>query len=167
VNDLYRGAVRGQFEAALAMLAACIDRCPPALWDEPIGKYPFWQVAYHTLCFADCYLAPEDAAWTPQEGPGGLHPRGRAELEDEYPSRRFEQAELAGYAELCLARLRQTLAAETDEALAGPSGFSWLPFTRAELHLYNLRHIQHHTGQLSAFLHRHGIETRWVRSGTG
>jgi hypothetical protein len=29
-----------------------------------------------------------------------------------------------------------------------PSGFFWLPFSKLELQLYNIRHVQHHTGQL-------------------
>lgn len=33
---------------------------------------------------------------------------------------------------------------------------------RGELHLYNLRHVQHHTGQLSAYLRRIGQVPRWV-----
>lgn len=166
MSDLYRQAARGQFEASLAMLAECIRRCPPERWDDPIGNYPFWQVAYHTLCFADLYLSREESAWRPQEGPGGLHPKGVEELREEFPSRRFEQRELLGYADQCAVKLREVFDTETDETLAGPSGFSWLPFTRAEAHLYNLRHIQHHTGQLSAFLHRAGVEAPWVGIGT-
>jgi hypothetical protein len=33
--------------------------------------------------------------------------------------------------------------------LDAASGFDWLPFNRFELHLYNMRHLQHHTGQLT------------------
>ena len=32
--------------------------------------------------------------------------------------------------------------------LGAPSGFHWLFFSKFELQLYNLRHLQHHTGQL-------------------
>ena len=28
------------------------------------------------------------------------------------------------------------------------SGFSWLPMSKLELHFYNIRHLQHHIGQL-------------------
>ena len=47
-----------------------------------------------------------------------------------------------------------SLATETEESLAGPSGFHWYKNTRGEMHLINIRHIPHHTGQLSAFLRR-------------
>jgi hypothetical protein len=29
-----------------------------------------------------------------------------------------------------------------------PSGFGWIPLNKLELQLYNIRHIQHHTGEL-------------------
>jgi hypothetical protein len=157
-----------QFEAALCMLNDCIQKCPDEHWDGLIAKYPFWQVAYHTLCFVDVYLAPSDAAWQPRTEPGpkgGLHPKGRLELDEEYPSRQFDTAELVEYVALCRQKVHDALAAETRESLAGDSGFSRLRFSRAELHLYNLRHLQHHTGQLSACLHRLGIEVDWVKAG--
>jgi hypothetical protein len=47
-----------------------------------------------------------------------------------------------------------SIASETEDSLAGASGFFWYEITRGEMHLVNIRHIQHHTGQLSAFLRR-------------
>ncbi|MCA9288472.1 MAG: DinB family protein [Phycisphaerales bacterium] len=163
-------AITSQFEAALAMLEGCIDKCPDDRWDaqppEAVAKYPFWQVAYHTLCFVDCYLSHGLDAFEYRTGPGGLHPAGEKELSDEYPSRRFERDELTRYIAICREKLREAMAAETTESLAAPSGFSWLPFSRLELHLYNLRHLAHHTGQLTAYLRRFGVETKWVKDGT-
>lgn len=163
--------VAGQLEAALAMLNECVRACPDGLWDTPIAKYPFWHVAYHTLCFVDCYLSISNEAFAREldgrarEG-SELHPLGLAELEEEYPSRRFERPEILAYVELCRGKLRAALAAETRDSLAGPSGFSWLPFSRLELHLYNIRHVQHHTGQLGAALRRNAVAVGgWVKSG--
>ncbi len=156
-----------QFEAALAMLRECIEKCPAEQWDEPIAKYPFWQTAYHTLCFVDCYLSASEQAFQPRTAPPDcMHPAGIKELADEYPSRRFEQSELLRYVQICLEKLRTVLTTETAAVLDGPSGFSRLPFSRAELHIYNMRHVAHHTGQLGALLRRHGVELRsWVRAG--
>lgn len=151
------------------MLTECLEKCPREHWDAPIARYTFWQVAYHTLCFLDVYLSPSDTAWRPRQDPaapgGGLHPLGRAELENEYPSREFDRAELLAYASICREKIPTALDAETDASLAGTSGFPRLRFSRAELHLYNLRHVQHHTGQLTAALRRTGIETSWARAG--
>lgn len=160
------GIIQSQFEAALAMLRDCVEKCPPAQWDGLIAKYPFWHAAYHTLCFVDCYLSASEHAFQPRATePDRLHPLGIKELEEEYPSRRFEQSELRRYVAICLDKLRETLAGETEQTLAGPSGFSWLPFSRAELHLYNIRHVQHHAGQLGAHLRRAGVELAWVKAG--
>lgn len=158
----------GQFEAALCMLTAAVRKCPPPHWDGLVGKYPFWMVAYHTLCYADLYLTKSEDAFEMRD----LHPKGWYEFEEEYPSRRFEQAELTHYADIILDKARRTIPAETSASLEGPSGFKRLAFSRAELHIYNLRHVQHHAGQLSAFLRRVEPERfqnldslRWAKSG--
>jgi hypothetical protein len=171
-----RGALAGQLEAALSMLEECVRACPDTQWDERIAKYPFWMVAYHTLCFVDCYLARSNESFTRivedrvarrerGEPVADFHPKGMQELEEEYPSRRFSRDELLAYLEHCRGVCRRVLVKGEDEPLDGPSGFSWLAFSRLEAHVYNIRHVQHHTGQLGAFLRRAGVELRWVKSG--
>jgi uncharacterized damage-inducible protein DinB len=65
----------------------------------------------------------------------------------------------------------ETIAAETLQSLQAPSGFEWIKFSRGELHLYNIRHLQHHAGQLSACLRRLNPSLRdrnslpWIGSG--
>ena len=48
-----------QYEASLCTLAHCVARCPDHLWNTRVAKYPFCQVAFHTLFFADYYLGPD------------------------------------------------------------------------------------------------------------
>lgn len=153
-----------QFEAALCMFSDCVEKCPAAQWDAPIAKYPFWQVAYHTLCFVDLYLSPDEATFEPRPA---FHPAGLRELDNEYPSRRFQRDEIRAYLAICRSKARERFTAETVESLQGPSGFPGRPATRGELHLYNLRHLQHHIGQLAAALRRAdpSIDPRWVGSG--
>lgn len=158
----------GQYDASLAMLHDCIAACPAGQWDGKIARYPFWQTAYHTLCYADYYLSRDEAAFVTRPD---LHPRGMDELGDEYPSRRFEPGELTRYALLCRDKARTAIPQETDEILRGPCGFARRGITRGELHIYNIRHIQHHTGQLGAFLRRvdEAFQTqsalRWIGTG--
>jgi len=166
MTDLIKEAIAGQFEAAFAMFTQCIDACPAEQWDASIAKYPLWHVAYHTLCFVDLYLSPGEKAWQPRTGTGGFHPLGWTELDEEYPSRRFTKDELLAYAALLAPMIRSTIEGETPERLAGESGFSRLPFSRAELHIYALRHVQHHAGQMGAKLRTLGIDQlNWVKSG--
>jgi hypothetical protein len=50
--------------------------------------------------------------------------------------------------------------------LTGPSGFERRTFTRAELHIYNIRHFQDHVAQLNAHLAaRTGTAIPWFGSG--
>ena len=163
-----RTILAGQFEASLAMLNECIRRCPEAQWDGAVAKYPFWQVAYHTLYFVDLYLSPNEEAFQPRE----IHPAaGRDDIFYDPPIRHLGQPELTAYAAVCRRKAVDTLAAETVESLERASGFSWLPFTRGEVHIYNIRHIQHHAGQLGAYLRRvdpafqHREAFRWVATG--
>ncbi len=161
-HQLLKQLITDQMEAALAMLNDCVEKCPEQHWDGVIGKYPFWHVVYHTLCYVDLYLSPGEATYQPRPE---FHPLGMEEFEAEYPSRRFTREEMLRYMAICRDKIAEIMAGETEQSLAAESGFSWLPFSRAEAHVYNMRHIQHHTGQLSAFLRRAGVEPRWVRAG--
>ena len=176
MNDAsIRLAIGKQLGASLVMLEECLEKCPEQSWDERVAKYPFWQVAYHTLCFVDCYLATSETAFKKlledriearlrgEDGPD-FHPTGFAELENEYPSRRFSEAELLAYLKYCRTLLQQVLFDGNDSPLDGPSGFSWLPINRLEVHAYNARHVQHHAGQLSAVLRRAGVDTAWAKT---
>ena len=63
----------------------------------------------------------------------------------------------------CRNRVRNRIAALD---LTAESGFSWLPFGPVERLAYNLRHLQHHTGQLSERIRQDtGNGVRWVGRG--
>jgi len=138
-----------QFEAALCMLNQCIAACPPEHWEEKIASGTFRWVAYHTLFYVDLYLSPSEGAFQRRE----FHQRGGDErgvgLNDG-----LEQGEALAYVEICRQKMLAAIASETSESLARPSGFSWYPISRGELHINNIRHIQHHTGALYAYLRR-------------
>ena len=102
------------------------------------------------LCFVDLYLSPNEASFQLRD----VHPQGWSELREEFPSRRFDTSELTEYLAICRQKATETLASETGESLKREAGFHWLSLSRGELHLYNIRHVQHHTGQLSAYLRR-------------
>ena len=82
-----------------------------------------------------------------------LHRRGGDER-DPTLSPGLSQEETRAYVAICRQKVRTALATETPASLAGPSGFSWRRFSRGELHIYNIRHVQHHAGQMSAHLRR-------------
>ncbi len=161
-NDRYLALVTSQFDAAFTMLEECIRKCPVKSWNGKIAKYPFWLVAYHTLYCTDLYSAKSEALWKTHPK---FHPKGKSEVENEYPSRSFSKRELLAYLRYTQERVHESLAAETTRSLALPAGFSWLKITRAELPIYSLRHVQHHTGQLSAHVRRAKATVHWAKDG--
>jgi hypothetical protein len=47
--------------------------------------------------------------------------------------------------------------------LDAESGFYWLPFDKAELQIYNIRHLQQHAGELMERLgSRAALDVDWV-----
>lgn len=162
MTDLIRTTILSQFEAAMAMMNDCLVKCPEEHWQGKIANYSFWQVAYHTLFFVDYYLSPGEEAFVTRPG---LHPPGWKDGDEEVPERTVEKREMIEYMAICLRKLREAMAAETAESLARPCGFSRRKFSRAELYIYNMRHIMHHTGQLSAFLRRVDVRPNWVSAG--
>ena len=161
--DYLKTILTGQFEASLCMLSECIRKCPQEHWEGKIGNDTFRQVAYHTLYFVDLYLSPSKKAFKPR----ACHHRGGDERVTTAAGGGLTKDETLSYLALCRQKAIETLASETPAILQGPSGFSRLPFSRGELHLYNLRHVQHHTGQLSAYLRRIGKDGRgwWIKTG--
>src|SRR5205823_5886298 len=164
--EYVRTILTGQFEAALCMLDQCVRACPPEHWEGKIANDAFRQVAYHTLFYVDYYLSPGEGAFEPRD----LHRRGGDERFSTSASTGLTQDETLAYLAFCRRKAVETLTAETAESLAGSSGFGRLAISRGELHLYNIRHVQHHTGQLSAYLRRvvddaAGRRLGWVKSG--
>jgi hypothetical protein len=135
-------------------------------WDDKIANGTFRWVVYHTLFFLDLYLSPDEAGFELRE----LHERGGDERQP-IECIGLDKADALSYVAICRQKIDDTLAAETEASLAGSSGFSWYKVSRGELHIINIRHVQHHTGQLSAHLRRVDArladrnELRWVQTG--
>lgn len=146
----FKTILAGQFEAVLCMLGECIGKCPPEHWDRPIANHTFRQVAYHTLFFVDLYLSRDEGSFELRD----LHQRGGDERSPTAVSAGLSKDETLAYLAFCRQKAREAFSSETIESLQGKSGFTWQPFSRGELHLSNLRHLQHHTGQLSAYLRK-------------
>jgi hypothetical protein len=149
MTNYIKQILAAQFEASLAMLKQCIAACPPERWEDKIANGTFRWVSYHTLFFVDLYLTPSEHSFEMRE----LNHRGGDEREP-YPAVGLEKEDALAYVDICRQKALDMIAAETGDSLKGPSGFSWYKITRGEMHLVNIRHIQHHAAQLSAFLRR-------------
>lgn len=157
-----------QYEAAFFTLNLCVDRCPDANWTAPVAKYPFCQTVFHTLFFADYYLGRDETDLKEQ----AFH-RENAELfadyeqlQDREPTSLYEREAIKAYLQHCRGKAIDVTAAATAESLAAPCGFPRKSFSRAELEVYNIRHIQHHAAQLTLRLRLDtNVDVPWVRSG--
>ncbi len=157
-----RQVIISQYHASLEMLWRAITRCPDALWDHPGDRYPFWQTVYHTLFYTHLYLQPDKGAFVPwHQHRQGYHDLGSSAVYAD-GAEPYSKEELLDYYAFCWQEVtKQAHALELDT----PSGFHWLPFGKLELQLYNIRHIQHHTGALYERLGSSGErEIGWVAS---
>ena len=69
------------------------------------------------------------------------------------------------YLPLCCTNCGAALDVMTPERAAERCGFPWYDMSVAELVLLNLRHVQHHAGQLALMLRRHaGLGVGWIGS---
>ncbi|MCB9925538.1 MAG: DinB family protein [Planctomycetaceae bacterium] len=164
--DLFRNSLIGQFDASLSMFNDCVIQCPVEQWEHNVGNYPFWNVAYHTLFYVDFYLSPNEASFSPQN----FHRENAEQFvpshEKLVPDDPYDVETIREYVGHCKRKVIRSVAAETAESLAGPSGFSWYKISRAEFVLNNIRHLQHHAAQMSLHLRNSaGINIRWIGSG--
>ncbi len=160
-----RDAIASQLGAAIDMLENAVRACPDDLWGDTRREPQFWYLTFHTLFWLDLYLsgavegfAPPDPFTLDELDPAGV-----------MPERVYGKDELLRYLAHGRARCRATLAVLTPEAAARRCAFGWGAPSFLELLLYNLRHVQHHAGQLNLLLRQAtNAAPRWVGSaGTG
>jgi len=158
-------SIERQYRASLAMLGEAIERCPESLWIAEEHKNRYWHVAYHAVFYTHFYLHPTEGdfrAWVKhQQDSQYLGPPPRASEGARKIPRPYSKADVLEYHELCRAEVEAKVRTLD---LGAPSGFSWLPFSKLELQFYNIRHLQHHTGQLADRLRTAvNVGLPWVR----
>lgn len=166
--DLYKHLISQEYAGSLCMVGLCVDRCPNELWQVKIASYPFSQSAFHALFFADLYLSRsiEDQRLDPFHIEHARWFGDYEQLQRREPTAVYERGDIQRYVGFCREKAERVVAAETADSLAAPAGFDWRKCTQAELHVYNIRHIQHHAAQLSLRLRLDvGIDIPWVSHG--
>jgi hypothetical protein len=138
-----------QYLAPMEMLGRAIDLCPEPVWYSTEYSNRFWHVAYHAVFYTHLYLHATEAEFRPWHGHrpnynflGSLPvpPYERPKIETPYA-----KEEVLEYHQLCRGEVAGRVRCLDLEA---PSGFDWVSLNKFELQLYNIRHLQHHTGQL-------------------
>jgi hypothetical protein len=156
VDNFWKTIIRQQLGAALDMLENAMRACPEELWSDP-GKPPawasrnvvgFWYVAYHTFFFLDYYLSDPSEKFAPPD-PFTLDELDPAGI---LPDRPYTKNELGNYLDHCHKKAWTAIATLTKESARERRKFGPLEGSIAESLLSQMRHIQHHTGQLNLLL---------------
>lgn len=166
--DTLKELLARQFEAALCTLDACIEHCPATAWDAPVANLAFCQAVFHTLFHTDCYLGPNTESLRQQvfHRDNADFFRDYEELEDRKQQLLYDKKSIITYMAFCRRKGSEVIAAETADTLNARCGFDWLPFSRAELYVYIIRHTQHHAAQLILRLRLSAdMDIPWAKSG--
>lgn len=156
MNDTLKTELWQQFGAAIDMLQNSVASCPDNLWND---SSQFWYNAYHVIFFLDYYLSEDADKFMPPEPYtlSELDPDGRL------PERVYEKKELIGYLDYCREKCRKLIASLSEENLKKRFINQYRNYSRFEIILYNMRHVQHHAGQLNLLIRQSGNEPpNWV-----
>lgn len=165
-DSIIRQSILGQYRAGLDMLGNAMELCPEDLWFSTEYRNRFWHIAYHSLFYTHLYLQPSESdfqAWSKHvPNSNYLGPRPWAKNEPFQIPEPYVKPDVTDYAKLCRSQVeKQVPGIRFEDA----SGFSWLPFNKLELQFYNIRHLQHHAGQLIERLRNAAdIGVGWVGS---
>jgi len=145
-----------QYRAALKMLEKVISACPEALWLDVGYRNPFWNVAYHALFYTHLYLQSDEPSFRPWVN----HRQDYQNMPQ--TGEPYTREQVLEYLQVCRDEVSVKLPLLD---LESASGFFWLPMSNCEVQIYNIRHLQQHTGELSDRLgDRFGIDVEWISS---
>jgi len=159
MDKLWQTLLGRQCVAAIQTLRLAIEACPDELWDDRTDGSPFWHLAYHALFFTDLYLSDDEKTFEPRD----FHEDKAHFLPGDYkefggvvttPDKAFTRDQLLDYADHCVRKCADTFEKLTDERALERCGFWWYELNVGEFLLNNLRHTQHHAGQLALVLRR-------------
>ena len=159
-----REIIRSQYLATLEMLNQAIQQCPEDLWVDTRFNNQFWQIAYHALFYTHLYLQPSEKNFIPRN----MHYENAHRFSSPEPGSSNEGKGDSSYPKEDILEFLDFCRNEVGEKVAkldleANSGFDWIPFNKQELQFYNIRHLQHHTGELCERLGTvAGIDIKWV-----
>jgi len=140
-----------------------IEKCPENTWNN---EHAYWHIVYHALYYTDLYFSQSPDKFIPWAKHRENYQYLSSVTRDNKPliiESIYPKNEMLEYAESIFKKCEKSV---NETNLEDKSGFDWLPMSKLGVHLYNLRHLQHHIGQLIAQLHQAGIRgVKWEKSG--
>lgn len=165
-----RKVLWNQFGASIDMLKNIIQLWPDQYWNLNNKVY---YLCYHTFLFLDYYLTMPPTNYTPPLAftiisPDKVPPYA---VDDLLPARLYSKNELLDSLQACRQKCKQVIFDLTEKNLEQQwidhpddiAGGVTLKYSVLEILLYNLKHIQHHTGQLNLLLREEtGQAAAWI-----
>ena len=145
-----------QFGASIDMFENALTLCPNELWNT---ETKFWYNAYHCLFFLDYYLTPEPGKFLPpppftlsEFDPSGV-----------MPDQVYSKEVLLDYLHASRVKCHDLISGLTSTIADKRWVNEKRNYSVIEILLYNMRHVQHHVGQLNLLL-RQGMDKApgWV-----
>jgi hypothetical protein len=154
-NELTRD-LAGQFKWTANFFDRFIASCPQNIWAQPSGRFPVWQIVWHSLYCAPFFLGPETGE--PPACPYSLE----VLLFKDLGQRPADKAATAAYAGAINAFAESFFASCKDTDLSGPhAGFSArfkAPKTNIQAITTLISHHMYHFGMCDAALRAGGLE---------
>ncbi|GGH27555.1 DinB family protein [Sphingobacterium alkalisoli] len=150
-NKTITEILASQYKASLGMLRQAVGKVPDEQWNNDEYNNPNWQITYHVLWATRYYLGANNESYVPFENAieGAESLGGLQDWENVNEGIKVEgfhtKGEVLSFVDKVTNNLKTTIEALP---LNDKSGFEWYPYTRLELHINNIRHIQHHTAQI-------------------
>jgi len=145
MEQSFKEILWGQFGASIMMLQNAINACTESEWHT---KSQFWYKTYHTLFYLDYYSSTDPANFSPPS------PFTLSEFDSSgaLPDRVYSKTELLTYLQFGKQKTKQLIMGLTEETVAHRFINVARNYSRLEIILYNMRHLQHHVGQLNLLL---------------
>ncbi len=166
--DHFKQLTISQYKAALQTIEDIVNQCPDEQWAGKVANNSFNESVFHVLFFADLYLGDDLDEFKSQE----FHLQHSSEfgdyeeLQPKIPENTYTKAFVKEYLEHCRRKVDLVVGNQTEDELKAESGIPWQEITRGELHINNIRHLQHHAAQLIMRLRLDTqVDIGWVKAG--
>jgi hypothetical protein len=144
-----------QYQKRFAIIKEAIEKYDEHIWDDCVGyKSPTWMIVYHALFYTNIYCSSSEKEiehWE-YEREGYNDYKVVHDLISKGDVISYSKKEMLEYSAFIESRIDKYLSKIEPEKKCWPF---WYDETQLEFHINNLRHLQHHIGEI---IERHDIK---------
>lgn len=154
--DIIKKSLWQQFGASIDMLINSVSGCPDDYFRE---NKRYYYLAYHSVVFLDYYSSIPPSTFCPKL-PFTIKPleqRPKESIGDMIPDKIYSKEEMLGYLQSTRSKCKKMIQSLTNEEslnlrFVEGNEKDDMDYPVLEILLYNLRHTQHHIGQLNLII---------------